>query len=409
MSETRCEAADGPALPMPRECPFDVPEAYRDLRAKSPIVKVTLPSGMRPWLVTQHGHLRQLITDSRLSSNRDAPGFPTLLPLPPEMKARLNRITGTLPGLDNPEHLHRRRMLTAEFTVRRMRELRPRIQEIVDDVVTEMLAAPGRTADLVEALALPVPSLVICELVGVPYEDRTKFQEHATTVLNRSSTMEQRIIAVTKINEYMDEFVTAQEAAPDESTMLGRLILRNRVDGLLDHESLVGIAILLFVTGYETTVNSIALGVTALLNNDEQRAALLADPSLVPNAIEELLRYFTIVDVIYRIATEDIEIDGVVIKAGDGVALCLGSANRDESVFAKPDSLDLTQSAQSHVTFGHGIHNCLGQNLARVEMELVLTTLFARAPELRLAAPVDNLVFKESAEVYGVVEVPVAW
>ncbi|MFJ8861724.1 cytochrome P450 [Streptomyces sp. NPDC102451] len=213
---------------------------------------------------------------------------------------------------------------------------------------------------------------------------------------------------IRELRDYFGELVTAKEADPGDD-VLGRLIVKNRGTKVFDHDALVGIAMLLQLAGHETTANVISLGVVGLLQNPDQLAALTADPGLAPQAVEELLRYFTVLDTVYRVAVEDIEVDGVGISRGDGVILALGSANRDETVFPGPDRLDIERSHHGHVTFAYGVHQCLGQNLARLELEVVLSTLFARLPDLRLAVPVEKLPFKEHSDAYGIFEVPVTW
>jgi len=397
-----------PTFPMTRECPFDPPSAYRSLRRTRPVIRVQLPSGMQAWLVTGHDLIRTLLNDTRLSADRTNPDFPTPVILPAEMKHELDRVSRALLGLDPPEHSARRRALAGEFTFRKAQALRPAAGQIVNEAVTSMLAEPGRRADLVDKVSLPVPSLVICELLGVPYADRAQFQGYARTLLDRSSTLEERGAAAVGTRDYFTELIAAKAAAPADD-LLSRLLAANDASGVFDADSLIGIAMLLQLAGHETTANLISLSVVGLLENPDQLQSLRDDPSLLPGAVDEMLRYFTILDALYRVAVDGLEIGGVAIQPGDGVILCLGAANRDETVFPDPDQLQVTRPARQHMTFAYGMHQCLGQNLARMELELVLGALLARVPTLALAQPAAELPYKVHSDAYGIFEVPVTW
>jgi cytochrome P450 len=291
--------------------------------------------------------------------------------------------------------------------VRRVQAMRPRIEEIVDERIDAMLAG-DQPADLVRTLALPVPSLVICELLGVPYEDRDFFQDRTKMLLSRAAGQAERETASNALTAYFDKLVTAKEADPGDD-LLGRLIMRNRETEVFSHDLLAGLATLLLIAGHETTSNVIALGTVALLEHPAQLAALRADPELVPAAVEEMLRYLTIVEAGFRVAKEDIEIAGTVIRAGEGLVALGATANRDDSAFGHSGVFDIARSARHHVAFGYGIHQCLGQNLARMELDIVFRKLFRRIPGLHLAIPVADLPFKDDSIIYGVHELPVAW
>ncbi|MEV4090534.1 cytochrome P450, partial [Nonomuraea fuscirosea] len=301
-----------------------------------------------------------------------------------------------------------RRPVMGEFTVRRLAALRPRIQAIVDHFVDDLLAADRRPVDLVRALSLPVPSLVICELLGVPYADHDFFQSRASMMVSRSS-LEDRRRAFADLRAYLDDLVTRKESAPGDD-LLGRQIARQRREGAVDHGGLVSLAFLLLTAGHETTANMISLGVVGLLSHPEQLAVIRNDSDRTPLAVEELLRYFAVADgVTTRVATEDVRIGGVSIKAGEGVVVSTLSANWDPAAFTEPGELDVERGARHHLTFGFGPHQCLGQNLARMELRIVFDTLFRRVPALRLAVPAGDLPYKADAVVYGVHELPVTW
>jgi cytochrome P450 len=298
--------------------------------------------------------------------------------------------------------------VVGEFTVRRMEALRPRIQQIVDGHLDLMLAGP-RPADLVPALALPVPSLVICELLGVPYADHDFFQSRSSTLLRHSAPAAERERAADELTSYLDELVTGKEKAGADD-LLGRQIAKRRADGPDGHDDLVGLAFLLLLAGHETTANMISLGTLALLEHPDDIEAIRQDPARTPGTVEELLRYFTIAELATsRVATQDAEIGGVLIRAGDGVVTLGNAANHDPDAFGQPDRLDIGRGARHHVAFGFGPHQCLGQNLARIELQIVFDTLFRRVPGLRLAAPVEDLPFKDDGTVYGLYSLPVTW
>jgi cytochrome P450 len=400
---------EAPAFPMPRSCPLDPPPGYAKVGEEAAVSRITLPTGKSAWLIMGHKYLRQILTDSRVSVNRIHPGYPHLVALTPEALAMMSRVNDSLVGLDPPEHTIHRRMLINEFTVRRFQALRPRIQEIVDERVDRMLAG-DRPVDLVEALALPVPSEVISELLGVPREDAELFQQCTLVAFNRKAPLDERIAAGVNLMMYVDKLVTEKEDQPGDD-LIGRLVVKYREAAQYDHAHLVGLGMLLLMAGHETTANMISLGTLALLEHPDQLAELKRDPSVTPKAVEELLRYLSIVDISggSRVALADIEIGGVTIRKGEGLIALLSGANRDGDLFANPDTLDLRRGARQHVAFGYGIHQCIGQNLARLELEVVFSTLFARIPDLRLAVPMEDLPLKDDASIYGILEMPVTW
>lgn len=311
-------------------------------------------------------------------------------------------LAGHFIDLDPPEHTRFRRLLIPEFTVRRIRELRPGIQALVDQLIDDMLAR-GSEAELVEAFGLALPSLVICQLLGVPYADREFFQARTREMLSSDGDFHKPAFA---IREYLDGLVTKAEQAPRDD-LLGRLI----TGGRLTHDELVGVMFLLLVAGHETTANMIPLAALTLLRHPDQLAVLREDPERWPMAVEELLRYHSIVDWVAfdRVAVEDQEIGGQLVRKGEGIFVLGASANRDERAFERPDAFDVERGARHHVAFGYGVHQCLGQNLARAELEIALRALFERLPGLRLAVAEAELPAKYDGAIFGLTSMPVAW
>ena len=397
-----------PEFPMPRAaaCPFDPPPELHALQQAGPLRKVRLWSGDTAWLVTRYAEQRKLLADPRVSADLGQPGYPH--------QAAPNAV-GSRPGLsfismDDPEHSRLRRMVTAPFMIKRVEAMRPGVQQIVDRLIDDLAAGP-RPADLVEAFALPVPSLVICQLLGVPYADHDFFQQNTKIVIKRDTPPEQRYAASLRLQEYLYDLMGRKIADPVDD-LLSELAVERVRTGELTHEEAADIARLLLIAGHETTANMIALGTLALLQHPDQLALLrdTDDPALVADAVEELLRYLNITHTGRRRAvTADIDVDGTTIHAGEGLILANEIANRDPAVFDDPDRLDIRRKAKRHVAFGFGVHQCLGQPLARMELQVVYGTLYRRLPELRLATDFDRIRFKHDGFVYGVYELPVTW
>jgi cytochrome P450 len=394
-----------PEFPMPRadRCPFDPPPALKDLQQEAPLTKVRLWDGSEPWLVTRYAEQRAILGDPRVSADTDRPGYPTKAS-PDAGEGKLSFIM-----MDDPEHARLRRMVTAPFAIKKVEALRPAVQKIVDDLIDDLLAQDG-PVDLVEAFALPIPSLVICELLGVPYDDHAFFQDNTKTMVHRDATPEQRGRASREVAGYLAQLLGKRLAEPRDdllSSIAGRVTA-----GEIDHQQATEMALLLLIAGHETTANMIALGTLALLQHPDQLAILreTEDPKVVAAAVEELLRYLHITHLGRRRAvTEDIEIAGQVVKAGEGIIMVNEIANRDPEVFPDPDRLDITRDARRHVAFGFGVHQCLGQPLARMELQVVYGTLYRRIPTLRLDCSLEEVRFKHDAFIYGVHELPVAW
>ncbi|GAB3574049.1 cytochrome P450 [Amycolatopsis endophytica] len=393
-------------LPMQRDAgPFDPPRDLTRLREARPVSPLLFPDGHEGWLVTGYEAVRQLLADNRFSSRQDI----GIIHLPydtsgmPEQTEPSPPMPGVFIAMDPPDHTRMRRRLTGAFTVRRMKQLEEHIVEITERQLDE-LARRTPPVDLVKAFALPVPSLVISELLGVPHEDRESFQANSAQIMVRDQTLEEKVGAVDALMTFLTGLVTRKRAEPGDDILSD---LTRHDD--LSIEELVGAAFLLLLAGHETTANMLALGTFALLEHPEQRAELRANPELMPNAVEEMMRYLSVADIFFRYATEDIELCGETIGEGSTVVVSLLAANRDPERFDNPDTLDIHRKARGHLGFGHGVHQCLGQQLARVEMRAGFDGLLRRFPDLALAVPADEVRLRTDMNIYGVHELPVTW
>ncbi|MTD53329.1 cytochrome P450 [Amycolatopsis pithecellobii] len=387
-------------------CPFDPAPALRDVQAEAPLTRIHLWDGSTPWLVTRYQEMRALLSDPRVSSDINRDGYP----VQSAAIAVRRRDASSFIVMDDPDHARLRRMITAPFAIKRVEAMRPAIQRITDELIDDLLAGP-KPADLVKAFALPVPSRVICDLLGVPYDDHDFFQRNSSILLKRGTSAEEGAAAQKRLLDYLDELLGHKLADPGEDVLSDLAVQRVRT-GELSRNEAARMGMLLLVAGHETTANMIALGTLALLEHPDQLAALREtdDPRLVAGAVEEMLRYLTITHSgRRRVALADIEIAGQTIRAGEGIVLAGETANRDPAVFADPDQLDIHRDARRHVAFGFGVHQCLGQPLARVELQVVYGTLFRRIPTLRRAVDLDEIPFKHDGQVYGVYELPVTW
>jgi len=398
-----------PEYPMERtsRCPFAPPREVMELAAAAPLSRVRIWDGSTPWLITGYEEARSLFADSRVSVDDRAPGFPHWNEA---MLAMVDKRPRSVFNADAEEHTFYRRMLSKPFTFKRVEGLRPAIQQITDDHVDAILDGP-KPAELVSALALPVPSLVICEMLGVPYEDHGFFQEHANVGLARYATSEDHMKGVMSLGKYLQNLVESKIANPAEDAVSD---LAERVTaGEITVKEAAQLASGLLIAGHETTANMIGIGVLALLENPEQLAILrdTDDPKVVAGAVEELLRYLSIIqNGQRRAATDDIEIAGQTIEAGEGIIIDLSPANWDPTKFADPDHLEVRRpNADQNLAFGYGRHQCVGQQLARAELQIVFSTLVRRIPTLALAKPIDEIPFKNDKLAYGVYELPVTW
>jgi pentalenic acid synthase len=392
---------DLPSFPMTRTCPYHPPTGYAGLREQGPLTRVRLGDGRAVWAVTDHAVARTLLLDPRLSSDRTRADFPVLVPRMSAAKLV------ALVGMDPPDHTQRRRMLIPTFAVRKVDALRKDIEHIVTERV-DAIIDHGPPIDLVPAFSLPIPSTVICLLLGVPYADHEFFEEQTQRMVMGDSTAEEAADASVALTDYVDYLIRDKQASPGAG-LLDDLIASHLDTGEISRRDLAATAMFLLVAGHETTANMITLSILALLEHPDQLAALHADPSRIPNAVEELLRFLSIADEIQRVVAAPIEVAGHTLAPGDGVYLPAAATNRDPAAFDDPDNLDVSRHARHHLAFGYGVHQCLGQNLARAELEIALHALVTRLPGLRLDAPLDALPIKPGGSVQGVHRLPVRW
>ncbi|MBO0849875.1 MAG: cytochrome P450 [Pseudonocardia sp.] len=371
------------------------------LRAEQPVSPLVIPNGPTAWLVTGYREVRAVLGDADTFSN----DFANLAGAggPSE-----DRDPGGLGMSDPPKHTRLRRMLLPEFTAKRLRALEPRITEVVEGCLDDMVAArEGDSVDLVSTFAMPIPALVICELLGVPDDERADFQRISNNRFEVSAgALVGGIDAVNESVEYLGGLVARQRSEPGDG-LLGRLV-REHGDNLTDRE-LAGLADGLLTGGHDTTASMLALGTLMLLEDPEQRAAA-ADPDRIGPLVEELLRYISVVQVAFpRFARQDTEVGGQRIGAGDMVVCSLSGANRDPDLGADMDRVDPGRSLPPHVAFGYGIHHCVGAQLARREMAIAYPALLRRFPTLRLAVPAGEVAYRPFSIVYGVTTLPVTW
>ncbi|MFJ6787536.1 cytochrome P450 [Streptomyces angustmyceticus] len=397
-------ATGAKTFPYQRLCPFSPPAEYREMTEQD-VSQVTLTgSGLRIWTVTGYHTIRRLLTDPRVSASRKHANFPFYFVAPPEYRTETSFI-----GYDGAEHTTTRRKAALTFTNRQVQRLRPRIEQIVDEHLDLMLGMQP-PVDMHRVFSLAVPMTVICELLGIPQDKHDFFIKHGTALLGGHSSTEERQAAIVEVNAYVDELIQLKKREPGDD-LLSRAMADYAASGEeYTDRDLFNMVRLLMNGGHETTASQISLGTACLLENPDQLQLLLDDPSLVKPAVEELVRFATIGDTaVPRVALEDIEIGGQLIRKGDGI-LCLGlAANRDPETFPEPEKLDITRGSRKHLGFGHGVHHCIGADLARLELEIVWSKLFRRIPTLRLAKPFLEIPRKEGAVIYGLWELPVTW
>ncbi|MEV4075629.1 cytochrome P450 [Nonomuraea fuscirosea] len=385
-------------------CPFDPPPG---LRGQGAIRPVDLLNGARAWLVTGFDEARTVLSDPRFSADKLRHHDATSPRRPgPAGQETAERADGIFVFMDPPEHTRLRRPLTGQFTVRRMRQLEARVREIAVEHIEAMRAA-GPEADLVPAFALPLPSLVICELLGVDYADRAEFQERTAVALDASATPEEQGAARAGLYAFMGRLVALKRAEPADDLLSG---LVHDTDPPLTDRQLTDVALGLLNAGHETTANMLSLSTFALLEHPDRLAELRADPGLIEGAVEELLRYLSIIQLgVSRVTTEPVTLGGVELPAGATVVIAMPQANRDPRQWSDPDVLDLRRPRVPHLAFGHGVHQCLGQQLARIELRIGLGELISRLPGLRLAVPAGQVSVRDEMLIFGVRSLPVTW
>jgi cytochrome P450 len=397
------DETDLPLIPRPRAagCPLAPPAEFVEWRDSAGLRRV-MWQGRPTWVVSRYSDIRSALVEPRLSADT--------------IKARLRAVTGDgelpviFPRIDDPEHNRLRRMMTRDFTVRRAEAMRPQVQQIVDDFLDAMIDK-GPPADLVRDFALPVPSLVMSLLLGVPYKDHEFFQHHSTVGLDSRSSEDEKAAAIGALFGYMFDLVAAKEREPADD-LISRLLTDYVATGQLSRETAAMNAMILLQAGHETTASMIALGTVALLQHREifDRLAGTDDQAVVANTVEELMRYLAIVhSQVDRVATEDLTVGGEAISAGDFLLMNIPAGNWDAEFVDNPDVLDIDRNPRGHLGFGYGVHQCIGQHLARVEMQTALCALTRRLPALQLAVPQQELRFRTQQEIFGIEELPVTW
>ncbi|MFJ7217276.1 cytochrome P450 [Amycolatopsis sp. NPDC098790] len=377
------------------------------LRAGGPVRRARMPRGLDCYIVTDFAQARALLADPRLhKDNRRAYElFEAKLPAGATSQGGFGEALGRhMLNTDPPDHSRLRKLVNKAFTGRTVARLRPRVEEITTELL-DALAGQERV-DLLPSFAAPLPITVICELLGVAPEDRTEFSAWSKTLLSPSAPEEAQHAAQSMLT-YLTGLVEQKRAKPAED-LLSDLVHASDEGDSLSGDELIAMAFLLLVAGHETTVNLIANSVLALLREPEQLALLRADPSLMPGAVEEFLRFDGPIHLAtLRFTAEPVEAGDTIIPEGEFVLISLLGANRDGERFPEPDRLDVTRAAGGHLAFGHGIHYCVGAPLARLEAEIALAGLLARFPDLALDAEPGDLVYRYSSLVHGLEALPV--
>lgn len=391
-----------PAYPFNEAVGLDIDPLYARLRREEPVVRVSCPFGEDAWLVTRHADMRTILADPRFSRAAAADHDEArLTPLP---------VSTSILGMDQPDHTRLRRLLARVFTERRVEELRPGVEKVANGLLDEVMAA-GAPGDLMESFAVPLAGTVVCDLLGVPFEDQDEFRAwmdafSATTVMTAEETEE----GTEALHSYMAHLMRNRRAEPRDD-LIGAMVRASDEEEKLTETELVELASVLLIAGHETVSSQLVDSLYVLLTHPAQLELLKHRPELTPGAVEELLRYVPLISHVTfaRYATEDVELGGVLVRAGEAVLPAIPSANRDETVFENADVFDITRTHQPHLGFGHGIHRCLGARLARMELQVALELILRRMPGVRCAVPFGDLRWKDGMQVRSLLHLPVVW
>jgi pentalenolactone synthase len=389
-----------PPLPFGRPSVLDIPPLFLQLQQADPVARVRTPAGDPAWLVTRYEHVRALLADKRLARLHPEPERAARFS-DDAFHSRLHDL-----GIDNETHARLRRVLTSSFNRSRVHAMAPRISSIVDDLLTG-LAQATPPVDFHERFSVPLPVMVLCELLGVPYEDRRDFCGWSTDAANMVDR-KRALTALGALMRYVRGMIERKRRAPAED-FISYVVASSDERGQLTEDEMMFIVAMLLFAGHETTTARLDFGLLLLLTHPEQRDALQRDPALASSVVEEIVRVSAPnVGVIARYATADIEVGAVTVREGDLVLLSNTAANRDPSVFERPGALDVHRN-QAHLGFGYGNHFCVGASLARLELQATFSTLLQRLPTLRLAVPIEELRLREHTLAGGIHELPVAW
>jgi len=395
-------------FPFKRTQPWNPPPEYREGHETPGLLPVRMWNGTPAWLATRMKDVRQILAGHEFSAQPARPGYPLISA---SLGSLLVNEEPTLVSMDGADHIRYRRMLAPLFTLNRINRLRPRIEQIVNDLVDQLLAQ-GPPIDFYEDFTLVIPSLVISELLGVPYEDHAFFQKAARDRMDLSSGPQVPIEAGIRVAGYLTQLIErrTREGVDEDDDLLARLIKDQIIPGKLTVAEAAAMVRLLLIAGHETTANAMAYGMLLLLASPEQMSELRADPGLIPTAVEEILRFTTVGHVnSTRVAVTDVDVDAQHVQPGEGVLAMVAGANRDPSVFTNPDRFDVRRTPNEHVAFAYGIHSCIGQPLARLELNVFFEIVPERIPSLRLSVPLETLTYREDQRAYGPAHMPVTW
>ena len=382
---------------------LEIDPMYAWLRENEPMSRVRLPYGDEGWLLVRYDDVRTALVDPRFSlAEAVVRDVPRLHP---------QKVGSILTDLDPPEHTRLRRLVAKAFTARRVEQLRAHAEQIATELLDEMVRT-GPPVDLIESFAVPLPGLMICELIGVPYADRDEFRDWVGAFMSTTALAgEERAAKLGQLAAYLTTLAAQRRETPTDD-LLGALVVAQDEQDRLTEDEVVQLTLLLLAAGYESTASQIANFTYALLTYPEQLTLLHDRPELMPGAVEELMRWVPLLvtaDTLPRYALEDVEFSAGTVAAGEPVLLAKHTANRDPRVYDDPDRLDITRDAKGQLGFGYGAHHCLGAQLARMDIQVALSALFDRCPGLRLAVPEDQLEWKTGMAVRGPVALPVSW
>jgi cytochrome P450 len=394
---------------VPRTYPFsrirlEPDPQYAELRRNEPVCRVQLPYGPPAWLVTDYLLAKSVLGDARFSRaaavGRDNPRATA---------ADITQVAESLLNMDPPEHTRIRKLVGKAFTPRRVEELRPRAADIASGLLADMVAA-GPPGDLVKSFSFALPVIVICELLGIPESDRHMFRSWADAIVSTTNTTPvQEQDAFLHLVGYMADLFAERRSHPADDLLTGLVLARDNDDRLSESELLI-LALALLVAGHESTSHQITNMTYTLLTHPAQLHQLGQQPELLPGAVEEMLRFNTFASAINPlIATTDVQLGDVVVRAGEPVLCSRSSANRDEKIFSNPDELDFSRSPNPHLAFSYGPHHCIGANLARMELQVALGAILSQLPGVRMAVPEDSLSWHDSTIMRGLAAFPITW